>query len=100
MCEMCVEQVLAFRRESAVLHIQPVNKDEPSDWHPADIVAAVKKKGSSMVALSKKSGLAGSTLSNVLHRHWPKGERIVAEFVGVPAEIIWPSRYTRRTDDG
>lgn len=87
------EQALYTGRESAELPVQPVNKEVPSDWHRADILAAVKKKGSSMVALSRNSGLADSTLSNVLHRRWPKGERIVAEFIGVPVEVIWPSRY-------
>lgn len=93
MSDKCVEQALSAGNESAESCIQPVNKDVNSDWHPADVVAAVKKKGSSMVALSRNSGLAGSTLSNVLHRHWPKGERIVADFVGVPVYEIWPSRY-------
>lgn len=28
-----------------------------------------------------------------LHRPWPKAERIIAEFIGVSAREIWPSRY-------
>jgi Ner family transcriptional regulator len=95
MCEKCIEQALASGRESAELHVQPVNGDEP-DWHTADIIAAVKKKGLSMVALSKGSGLAKSTLSNVLYRPWPKGERIVSDCIGVPMCVIWPSRYRQR----
>lgn len=97
MCERCIEHFLAAGRESAELPIQPVNKGEPSDWHRADILAAVKKRGSSMVALLRGSGLADSTLSNVLHRRWPKGERIVAEFIDVPPEQIWPTRYRRQS---
>ena len=95
MCDKCIEQALAAGRESAVIRVQPVNDDE-RDWHPADIVAAVKKKGSSMVALSEGSGMAKSTLSNVMYRPWPKGERIVSEFIGVPMCVIWPSRYRQR----
>ncbi|EDY0584612.1 transcriptional regulator, partial [Salmonella enterica subsp. enterica] len=28
-------------------------------------------------------------------RHWPKGERLIAEELGVAPEQIWPSRYLR-----
>ena len=48
------------------------------DWHSADIIAALKKQGASLSAVSRKSGLASSTLANALNRHWPKGERLIA----------------------
>ncbi|MBS9424838.1 helix-turn-helix domain-containing protein [Photorhabdus caribbeanensis] len=63
------------------------------DWHPADIIAGLKKKGITLAALSRSAGLASSTLANALTRHWPKGERIISNALGVPPEIIWPSRY-------
>ncbi|MCL2895920.1 helix-turn-helix domain-containing protein [Brenneria tiliae] len=59
------------------------------DWHPADIIAALKKRGTSMAAVSRNAGLASSTLANAL----PKGERLIAEALGVEPEQIWPSRY-------
>ncbi|MCQ3545426.1 helix-turn-helix domain-containing protein [Salmonella enterica subsp. enterica serovar Indiana] len=65
------------------------------DWHPADIIAALKKRGTSLSALSRQAGLASSTLANVLIRHWPKGERLIAEKLGVAPEQIWPSRYRK-----
>ncbi|EEG6290110.1 transcriptional regulator [Salmonella enterica subsp. enterica] len=67
------------------------------DWHPADIIAGLKKKGTSLAAVSRKAGLAPSTLANTLNRHWPKGERLIAEVLGVAPEQIWPSRY-RKTE--
>lgn len=63
------------------------------DWHPADIIAALKKRGTSLAAVSRNAGLASSTLANALMRRWPKGERLIAGALGVPAEEIWPSRY-------
>ena len=63
------------------------------DWHQADIIAAIKKKGTTMAAVSRRAGLSSSTLSNALTRKWPKGERLIAEAIGVKAETIWPSRY-------
>ncbi|EGJ4667169.1 transcriptional regulator [Salmonella enterica] len=65
------------------------------DWHSADIIAALKKRGTSLTALSRNSGLASSTLANALIRHWPKGERLIAEALGIAPEQIWPSRYLR-----
>ncbi|MFJ1231721.1 helix-turn-helix domain-containing protein [Yersinia proxima] len=67
-----------------------------NDWHPADIMAAVKKKGSSLSALSRRAGLSSSTLSNTIIRKWPKGEKIISDFLGVEAAVIWPSRYQHK----
>ncbi|MCW2475666.1 MULTISPECIES: helix-turn-helix transcriptional regulator [unclassified Symbiopectobacterium] len=66
---------------------------EKQDWHPADIIAAIKRKGTSLAALSRASGLASSTLANALTRRWPKGERLIAQAINVSPEEIWPSRY-------
>lgn len=63
------------------------------DWHAADIIAALKKHGTSLSAVSRNSGLAPSTLGNALYRHWPKGETLIADALGVTPEQIWPSRY-------
>lgn len=65
------------------------------DWHPADIIAGLRKKGTSLAAVSRKAGLSSSTLANALTRHWPKGERLIAEALGVTPEQIWPSRYRK-----
>lgn len=64
------------------------------DWHPADIVAGMRKKGTSLAALSRKSGLESSTLANSLSRPWPKGERLIAEELGISPEQIRHSRYS------
>lgn len=63
------------------------------DWHPADIIAGVKKKGTTLAAISRSAGLASSTLANALTRRWPKGERLIANVLGKKPEEIWPSRY-------
>lgn len=64
-----------------------------NDWHPADIIAAIRKKGTTLAALSRESGLSSSTLANALSRPWAKGEKLIAQAIGVPADVIWPSRY-------
>ncbi|MDN8600326.1 helix-turn-helix transcriptional regulator [Citrobacter sp. S2-9] len=68
--------------------------NEPQkDWHPADIIAALRKKNTSLAAQSRQAGLSSSTLANALNRSWPRGEKIIAGALGVLPETIWPSRY-------
>ncbi|WP_145515485.1 helix-turn-helix domain-containing protein [Yersinia aleksiciae] len=68
---------------------------DKQDWHPADIVAGLKKRGTSMAAVSREAGLASSALANALLRHWPKGERLIAEVLELHPAEIWPSRYLK-----
>lgn len=63
------------------------------DWHSADIIAALRKRGTTLAALSRNSGLSSSTLANTLVRPWPKGEWLIADALGKHPSEIWPSRY-------
>lgn len=65
------------------------------DWHPADIRAALEKRGTNLRTVSRGAGLAQDTLRNALVRPWPKGERLIADAIGVDPESIWPSRYSK-----
>lgn len=59
-----------------------------NDWHQADIIAALRKQGTSMAGLSRSVGLSSSTLANVLNRPCSKGEWLIADKLGIhPAEI-------------
>lgn len=65
-----------------------------ADWHRADIVAALHKQGWSLRRLSLKHGYkSAGALKNALDRPWPKGQKIIAEAIGLPPETIWPTRY-------
>ncbi|WP_434526583.1 helix-turn-helix domain-containing protein [Photorhabdus asymbiotica] len=66
-----------------------------NDWHPADIIAALKKQGTNLSTVSREAGLSPSTLSNALHRSWPKGERLIAAALDCEPYEIWPSRYSK-----
>ncbi len=68
------------------------------DWHPADIVAALRKAGWSFRRLSAHYGLAATSLNNVNKIPWPKGEKRVAEALGIQPWDIWPSRYAVSAD--
>ncbi|PHM22808.1 helix-turn-helix domain-containing protein [Xenorhabdus ehlersii] len=66
------------------------------DWHPAEIICALRKRGTTLAALSRESGLSSSTLANTLSRPWPKGEFIIATRLELAPSEIWPSRYFDR----
>ncbi|WKV52750.1 helix-turn-helix domain-containing protein [Dickeya fangzhongdai] len=68
-----------------------------NDWHQADIIAGLRKKGTTLAALSRSAGLSSSTLANVLVRPWPKGEWLVATALDKHPAEIWPSRYFDET---
>ena len=67
--------------------------DHFQDWHPADIIAALRKKGTTLAEQSRLAGLSSSTLANTLCRPWPKGEWLIAEALDIHPAEIWPSRY-------
>ena len=72
---------------------------ETTDWHPADIVAAVWKSGTSLQRLARLQNppYCNTALTLALRKPWPKAERIIAEALGKKPHQIWPSRYH---DDG
>ncbi|MBS3046368.1 transcriptional regulator [Enterobacter mori] len=58
------------------------------DRHPADIIAALHQRGTSLAKLSREAVLASSALANALSRPWPKGEWLIAIALEVhPSEI-------------
>lgn len=63
------------------------------DWLPTRVVGEIKIRGGSLRGLSRQAGLKQDTLRNALYRHCPKYERIISEYLNVPVQKIWPSRY-------
>lgn len=64
------------------------------DMHPEDIKAEVRKRGSNLSALAFSVDMNKQTLSLALTgRVSAKAEQVIADFIGMPAAEIWPSRY-------
>lgn len=64
------------------------------DWHPADIIAGLRKAGWTLESLGRHHGLkSGATLSKALRSSFPLAESRIAEALGVHPKVIWPSRY-------
>lgn len=66
-----------------------------TDWHRADIKAALEKRGWSIRQLGKSHDYAGHSLAAALSKPWPRAEALIAQAIGVPPQRIWPSRYHR-----
>lgn len=73
---------------------QPAKKAGRKDWHPADIKAALHKRGITLQGIAKAHGLtSSSTLSSTFTRSYPANEKRIADALGVHPKEIWPSRY-------
>lgn len=68
-------------------------KPASSDWHRADVIAAFKKRGTSITKVARELGMNDSYLRQALNKPYPKAERLLAEFLGLKPQSIWPSRY-------
>ena len=64
-----------------------------ADWHPADVLAALKKRGQSLAGLSVANGYHPTAAGKALKQPWPAVERILADALGLAPQSIWPSRY-------
>lgn len=65
----------------------------PEDWHPADVLAALKKRGLSLAGVSVANGYHPTAAGKALRQPWPAMEKIVAEALALTPREIWPSRY-------
>jgi len=73
---------------------QSSKKTSREDWHPADIVAALHKRGYTLRDIARAEGLNdSSTLSKAMVTSYPAGERRLAKYAGVPVQVMFPTRY-------
>ncbi len=68
-----------------------------TDWHSADITAALKKRGHGLANLSISYGYHHTAVGKALKQSWPAVERIIATALDCAPQDLWPSRYA---DDG
>ena len=64
-----------------------------TDWHPADVLAALKKRGHNLAGLSVTHGYHPTAAGKALKQPWPAMEQLLAAAIGVAPQEIWPSRY-------
>jgi Ner family transcriptional regulator len=59
-------------------------------WHRADIIAAVRKRGSNLSRLGEQIGLSRKSMSWALGKRHPRANLAIAAFIGVDPHEIWP----------
>ena len=74
--------------------MNPSRKTPGNDWHPADIKAALEKKGWTFARLAREYDYSNRrSPGNVLRIPWARTESIIGEILGISPTEIWPSRY-------
>lgn len=65
----------------------------PTGWHRADIMAGLRKKGTSLAALARRIGFARCTMSWALMKPHPRANVAISEALGVSLHELWPDWY-------
>lgn len=74
----------------------PVSVAPDTDWHPAQILAALNMAGWTLASLAEHYHLTdGTSFSAAMRRSFPLGEKRIAETLGLHPKEIWPSRYEK-----
>jgi len=70
-----------------------VNRPQ-TGWHPADIKAALEKRGIRLAWLSHDAGYSRNAVSDAINgKWWPAIERIIADALDTKPWVLWPERY-------
>lgn len=62
-------------------------------WHPQDIIAEVRKRGSSLARLTREHGFSRDVLYKCLTQRFPNGHNVVAAAIGQTKHALWPQWY-------
>lgn len=68
-------------------------EDQPRGWHPEDIKAAIRKRGTTLSKLALDNGLSESACRAALIRPQLGPDRVISKFLGVALHVLWPDRY-------
>jgi Ner family transcriptional regulator len=68
--------------------------DKATDgWHPQDILAEVRKRGTTLKALERDHGFGENTLYKALTRRFPNAHSVIAQASGQSRHTLWPHWY-------
>ena len=62
-------------------------------WHKEDIKAEIRKRGSNLHALARENGLVPNHMARSLRLRFPTYHAVIAHFLGVPVQELWPQWY-------
>ena len=66
-------------------------------WDRHEILAELRRRGMTLCALAERNGRSASGFRHIWARQNETDERIIADFIGVPVEELFPDRYPKRT---
>lgn len=70
----------------------------PEGWHPADIIAAVRKSGSTMMEVAIAAGFHPSALSHCLRFPVPDANKAIAAHLDKHVHELWPQWFDENGD--
>ncbi|MGX7745888.1 helix-turn-helix domain-containing protein [Rhodopseudomonas parapalustris] len=62
-------------------------------WDRFSIKAEIQRRGETLTGLAIDAGLEDSACRVALVRRNFRGEEVIAKFLGIPVEELWPDRY-------
>ena len=62
-------------------------------WNRYDVIAAVRKKGSTLAGIGRSAGLSRKSIAWALIRPHPRANRAIAEFLQTPPHELWPQWF-------
>ncbi|MCA1242977.1 helix-turn-helix domain-containing protein [Stappia stellulata] len=66
---------------------------KPPTWDQHSIKAELHRRGMTLSALAESIGMKPNNFGHVWKRTNRKAEKAIADFLGVPAEQLFPDRY-------
>ena len=63
-------------------------------WHPEDIKSAIRKRGVTLAELCEQMGVDNRAASKALAEPFTKGELAIAQYLNVPVQLLFPTRWT------
>lgn len=72
-----------------------MTKRAPVVWDRHSIKAEVHRRGTTLRAIALAAGLHYTACSSALIRRHLAGEKALADFLGLPPNIVWPERYAK-----
>ncbi|MGV6875045.1 helix-turn-helix domain-containing protein [Pseudochelatococcus sp. B33] len=66
-------------------------------WTPKRILCEIHERGMTLEQLAIRNGRNPSSFRNVWTRPNSANEQIIADFIGMTPEVLWPNRYPKKT---
>ncbi len=72
-----------------------MKKTRPKRWDRHEIMAEIRRRGTTLRAVAVNAGLEKNGCSVALIRPFPAAEVAISAFLKVPLHELWPDRYSR-----